>query len=285
MNPYPYLKKQLFEKLKTQKVHPYSIAIYDVLLMVCNATFWKTTFDRTDESIYSILGISCNTFKKYRDELVELKLIDFLGEKPVTYKIIDLEKYKKTATNSLDFEENLVEEEPIFESIDVSNGDSANKTDVSRRDSYVSRLDTSNEIMCHPLTVDVSRRDSIIRHNTLLILNNTNTKIKTKKLAVPLNYDFIDKKFSSLFYKWLEYKKQQFNKTFRSQYHLEKCYNDWVRESLGDLSIAGAMIDHSIGMKYEGIFPSREINELIKNKRGDSKNNGFKYTPPTDLID
>ena len=131
MNPYPYLKNSLWEKLEGNKIHPYSIAIYDVLLMICNSTFWKDNFTRTDESICKIIGVSCNTFKKYRKELADLKLIEFAGEKPVAYKITDLEKYKKTA----DFNEyqvpNTNPKNLVFSKNDVSPRDSANNIDIS----------------------------------------------------------------------------------------------------------------------------------------------------------
>lgn len=283
MNPYPYLKNSLWEKLEGNKIHPYSIAIYDVLLMICNSTFWKDNFTRTDESICKIIGVSCNTFKKYRKELADLKLIEFAGEKPVAYKITDLEKYKKTA----DFNEyqvpNTNPKNLVFSKNDVSPRDSANKIDISPDDSHVSRRDSSMDFMCHDVIVDVSRRDSIIRHKTNINTYKNNKGGKQKKLASDFDLSFIQADFLQIFLKWLEYKKNVKKKMYKTQTGIEHCYKKLFEESKGDLATAEEMINHSIGMEWDGIYPTPSMR--AKNNFQDTKQNNVLLIKDSTQVD
>ena len=287
MNPYPYLKNSLWEKLEGNKIHPYSIAIYDILLMICNSCFWKDTFCRTDESIYSIIGISCNSFKKYRDELRALNLIDFSEKKPVKYKIIDLEKYK----NNPDFKHIQQASSPdkniVFDKKDVSPRDSSSKkiddTIYHHVTVDVSPDDSSMGSMCHDVTVDVSPDDSIIRHKTNINTYKNNKGGKQKKLTSDFDLSFIQADFLQIFLKWLEYKKNVKKKMYKTQTGIEHCYRKLFEESKGDLATAEEMINHSIGMEWDGIYPTPSMR--AKNNFQDTKQKNVLWIKDSTQVD
>lgn len=66
--------------------------------------------------------------------------------------------------------------------------------------------------------------------------------------------DFIDDRFSSLFKKWMQYRRD-INKPFVANSSLKKCYNQLLNFSNNDPKKADQIIDRSIANGWMGLFP------------------------------
>jgi len=98
-------------------------------------------------------------------------------------------------------------------------------------------------------------------------INKNKNKEKIYKKE-KINFDFIeDEKWKVLIKKWLDYKKSQFNFSYKATNTLEVFYNSLLKKSNNDYQKAIEIIENSIASGYQGIFKLKENkNYYNKNK-------------------
>lgn len=82
--------------------------------------------------------------------------------------------------------------------------------------------------------------------------------------------DFVHPDFLGVFIGWLEYKKERKEK-YKSVKSLKICYDNLVRLSGSNLSIAAEIINQSIGCNYAGIFELKKNNFENRDNETDRK--------------
>jgi len=99
-------------------------------------------------------------------------------------------------------------------------------------------------------------------------VNKEKKEKKIKEIAFPFNSD-VFKKYWSL---WLEFKKEQFNFTYKSNISIQSALNELVRLSNGQEQIAIKIIEQSMAKGWQGFFQ-------LKNESNATTNNYSRVAP------
>lgn len=107
-------------------------------------------------------------------------------------------------------------------------------------------------------------RDKLTEHN--ITKHNIINKEKENKKE---KFDFIENEdWKNLFSEWIEYKKEQWKFTYKSEKSLKTAYDQLISLSNGDLAIAKQIVGNSIASGYRGLFELKNNTKLSPLKKG-----------------
>lgn len=221
-----------------QKINPNHVAIYCFSVEHCNRLGWKKTFGLPTTMVMEAVGIkSYNTYSKSFNDLIDFGFI------------ILIEKSKNQ------YSSNIIALSKFNKALDKALDKALIKHNTKQVKSTVQSIDSINK----PI-------------NNIQINNNTNIQLRELDFSKFDNLEIVQ-----IWNDWIEYKKNQFKKTYASEKSEQIALNELCKISNGKTEIARNIVQKSIASLYQGLFEIKE-NNLIKNNQNATSINFSKPT-------
>jgi hypothetical protein len=229
------------------------VALYFLLLEICNICHWKNPFKRNNAKIEADLGISFNTLKNARHRLCQAGLINFETRNGSPNVLYTLSKFDEVTTEVT---------AEVGDEVTTEVGD-----EVLPTKDKLNKTKQNNNSPLPPYSGGEGV-DENLHLEANLVKPPGKEKSSAKKEKPHINFDFVaDDGFREPFLRFIEYRKS-IKKPYRSQQGVEGCYRELLGYSRGDPAIAEQVVAQSIAKEWQGLF---ELKQLINNGKNNPR--------------